>query len=139
MERFRRRWGYWGWDHRSPKIGPYEQVARSDLDSEGCLGHYFPQTHYLATAAAVLSGTMAFLLLPALTRLVINPTSKVDYRWINLGTLMVLLTVVTGMTGWGGLLICSVATGIGLIPVPWGSCRKPKVQNPKPNAQETGC
>jgi TctA family transporter len=27
------------------------------------------------------------------------------------------------MTGWGGLLICVVATGIGLIPVLWGSRR----------------
>ena len=84
---------------------------------------YTPRTYYLATAATVLSGTVSFLLLPVLTRLVVKLTSKVDYRWINLGTLMVLLTIVTGMTGWGGLLICSVATGIGLIPVLWGSRR----------------
>jgi TctA family transporter len=31
--------------------------------------------------------------------------------------------VVVGTTGWGGLLICAVATGIGLIPVLWGSRR----------------
>ncbi len=34
-----------------------------------------------------------------------------------------LLAIVVGMTGWGGLLICAVATGIGLIPVLWGSRR----------------
>jgi putative membrane protein len=82
-----------------------------------------PRAFYLATAAAVLSGTISFLLLPAMTRLVIGVTGKVDYRWVNLGTLAVLLTIVAGMTGWSGLLICSVATGIGLIPVLWGSRR----------------
>jgi len=40
-----------------------------------------------------------------------------------MGTLIVLLAVVLGMTGAGGLLICAVATGIGLIPVLWGSRR----------------
>jgi putative membrane protein len=84
---------------------------------------YTPRTYYLAIAAAVLSGTMSFLLLPALTWLVVKLTSKVDYRWINLGTLMVLTTIVIVMTGWGGLLVCIVATGIGLIPVLWGSRR----------------
>jgi putative membrane protein len=82
-----------------------------------------PRAFYLAAAAAVLSGTISFLLLPAMTRLVIGVTGKVDYRWVNLGTLAVLLTIVAGMTGWSGLLICSVATGIGLIPVLWGSRR----------------
>jgi TctA family transporter len=37
--------------------------------------------------------------------------------------LVALLGVVTGTTGWGGLLMCVVATGIGLIPVLWGSRR----------------
>ena len=36
---------------------------------------------------------------------------------------MELFLIVVGMTGWGGLLICTVATGIGLIPVLWGSRR----------------
>jgi len=47
----------------------------------------------------------------------------VHYRWISLGTLVVLLAIVVGMTGPGGFLICAVATGIGLIPVLWGSRR----------------
>jgi putative membrane protein len=84
---------------------------------------YTPRAFYLAAAAAVLSGMVSFLLLPVMTRLVIGVTGKVDYRWINLGTLAVLLTIVTGTTGWSGLLVCSVATGIGLIPVLWGSRR----------------
>jgi len=58
-----------------------------------------------------------------MTRVTIKLVSKVSYRWVSLGTLAVLLAIVVGMTGWGGLLICAVATGIGLIPVLWGSRR----------------
>jgi putative membrane protein len=84
---------------------------------------YAPQTYYLAVAAVVLSGTLSFFLLLLMTRLAIKLVARVPYRWISLSTLAVLLAVVVGMTGWGGLLICAVATGIGLIPVLWGSRR----------------
>ncbi len=84
---------------------------------------YTPQTYYLAVAAVVLTGGLSFFLLLGMTRVVIWVVAKVDYRWISLGTLGVLLAVVVGMTGWGGLLICAVSTGLGLIPVLWGSRR----------------
>jgi putative membrane protein len=84
---------------------------------------YTPQTYYLAVAAVVLSGVLSFFLLLLATRLAIKLVARVHYRWISLGTLAVLLAIVIGMTGWGGLLICAVATGIGLIPVLWGSRR----------------
>jgi hypothetical protein len=35
----------------------------------------------------------------------------------------VLVIVVAGITGWPGLAICAVASGIGLIPVLWGARR----------------
>ena len=84
---------------------------------------YTPQTYYLAVAAVVLTGVISFFLLLLMTRLAIKLVGKVHYRWISLGTLAVLLAIVVGMTGLGGLLICGVATGIGLIPVLWGSRR----------------
>ncbi|MEA3340591.1 MAG: tripartite tricarboxylate transporter permease [Chloroflexota bacterium] len=84
---------------------------------------YTPQSYYMATAAVVLTGLLSFFLLLLMTRLTIKLVSKVSYRWVSLGTLAVLLLIVIGMTGWGGLLICTVATGIGLIPVLWGSRR----------------
>ena len=84
---------------------------------------YTPQTYYLAVAAVVLTGVISFFLLLLMTRLAIKLVGKVHYRWISLGTLAVLLVIVVGMTGLGGLLICGVATGIGLIPVLWGSRR----------------
>jgi len=84
---------------------------------------YTPQTYYLATAAVVVSGILSFFLLLLMTRLTIWLIGRVHYRWVSLGTLAVLLVIVIGMTGWGGVLICAVSTGIGLIPVLWGSRR----------------
>ena len=84
---------------------------------------YTPQTYYLAVAAVILTGAVSFFLLLLMTRLTIKLIGKVHYRWVSLGTLAVLLAIVVGVTGWGGLLICAVATGIGLIPVLWGSRR----------------
>jgi len=84
---------------------------------------YTPQFYYIAVAAVVLTGVLSFFLLLLMTRVTIKLISKVHYRWVSLGTLGALLTIVIGMTGWGGLLICAVAAGIGLIPVLWGSRR----------------
>jgi putative membrane protein len=84
---------------------------------------FTPQTYYLAVAAVVLSGVLSFLLLLVMARAATRIVGSVDYRWINLVTAVVLLAVVVGLTGWGGLLICTVATGIGFIPVLWGSRR----------------
>ena len=84
---------------------------------------YTPQTYYLAVAAVVLSGVLSFFLLLLMARVATHLVTRVRYRWISLGTLFVLLSIVGGVTGWGGLLTCAVATGIGLIPVLWGSRR----------------
>lgn len=84
---------------------------------------YTPDRYYWATAAVLLAGTLAFFLSLGLTRVVIALTAKVSYRALSWATLVILLAVVFGMTGPGGLAICTVATGIGLIPVLWGSRR----------------
>jgi putative membrane protein len=82
-----------------------------------------PRTYTIAVAAMILSGVLSFFLLLFMARLAIELIDKVNYRSISLVTLILLLAVVVGTTGWGGLLICAVATGIGLIPVLWGSRR----------------
>jgi len=89
----------------------------------GVWSAHTPRHYYVATVAVVLSGVLSFFLLLLISRLTIRLVGAVHTRWISLGTLAVLLVVVVGMTGWGGLLICAVATGIGLIPVLWG-CRR---------------
>jgi putative membrane protein len=84
---------------------------------------YTPESYYMAVAGVVLSGAISFFMLLLMTRLVIKLVARVHYRWVSLATLAILLGIVIGMTGFGGLLICAVATGIGLIPVLWGSRR----------------
>ena len=80
-----------------------------------------PRSYYMAVTVLVFSGILSFFSLLLMTRVAIRVMAVVSYRWISLGTLAVLLAVVLGTTGWGGLLICTVATGIGLIPGLWGS------------------
>jgi len=49
--------------------------------------------------------------------------NRVDYRWISAATLVLLVGLVLALTGWCGILIAIAATGIGLLPVMWGSRR----------------
>ncbi len=82
-----------------------------------------PMTYWVAIAAMLISGAMAFLMLLWLSRGAIWLVTHFDYRWISTATLVVLVGIVLGLTGWGGLLVAVVATGIGLLPVMWGSRR----------------
>lgn len=82
-----------------------------------------PGAYLRTTAAALMVGVVAFLLSLGLTRGVVALTNRTRYRWISWGTLIVLLAMVGGITGFKGLIICAVATGIGMIPVLWGSRR----------------
>jgi putative membrane protein len=80
-------------------------------------------TYYTAAAAVVFSGVLSFFLLLLISRIAIRLVVAVPYRLISAATLVLLLVIVVGVTSWGGLLICAAATGIGLIPVMWGSRR----------------
>jgi putative membrane protein len=82
-----------------------------------------PGTYWLAIAATLICGALAFGLLLGLSRAAIGLVTRVDYRWVSAGTLALLVGVVAALTGWGGLLIAAVATAIGLLPVMWGSRR----------------
>ncbi len=82
-----------------------------------------PQFYLMALAAVVLTAGLSFFLSMGLTRLMTKILNRVHYRWISLVTLSILLVLVTVLTGPGGLAICAVATGIGFIPVLWGSRR----------------
>jgi putative membrane protein len=82
-----------------------------------------PQIYWVAIAAMLLSGGLAFLMLLWLSRGAIRLVTHLDYRWISAATLAILVGLVLALTGWGGLLIAVVAMGIGLLPVMWGSRR----------------
>jgi putative membrane protein len=82
-----------------------------------------PAVYWTVVAAMAISGGLAFLLLLGLSRGAIWLVSRVDYRHISAATLVLLLGGVLALTGWRGLLVAVVATGIGLLPVMWGSRR----------------
>lgn len=106
---------------------------------------YTPQSYYLAVAAVLLTGVLSYFLLLALARGVIRAMRKVHYRSLSTAVLVILLAVVMLVpalgeylggiengpaspvhilqAALGGLAICAVATGIGLIPVLWGARR----------------
>lgn len=106
---------------------------------------YTPQTYYLAVAAVLLTGVLSYFLLLVLARGVIRAMGKIHYRHISAAVLVVLIVVVMAVpalgealggrregpvsvtevlqAALGGLAICAVATGIGLIPVFWGARR----------------
>jgi putative membrane protein len=82
-----------------------------------------PATFWLVIAATLICGALAFGLLLGLSRAALRLVTRLDYRWVSAGTLVLLVGIVIAMTGWGGLLIAVVATAIGLVPVMWGTRR----------------
>lgn len=87
---------------------------------------YVPRTHYdyyMILAAIAISGGVSFLLMGPLTRMTIRFIEKVNYRTASTLAMAIIVALVWGMTGWGGLLVMTISTGIGLIPVLFGSRR----------------
>ncbi|MFA6173130.1 MAG: tripartite tricarboxylate transporter permease [Kiritimatiellales bacterium] len=89
-------------------------------------GLYTPHTwgdYYLALGSIALSGAVAFLLMSPLTKWTLKLMGKINYRHISLFSLGIIVALVFTITGWAGLCIMTVAAGIGLIPVLFGSRR----------------
>jgi putative membrane protein len=84
---------------------------------------YTPGTYWVAVAAILISGALAFAMLIGLSRAAMWLVGRFDYRLISAGTLVFLVGIVLALTGWAGLLVAITATGIGLLPVMWGSRR----------------
>jgi putative membrane protein len=82
-----------------------------------------PGEYWMAAAAMALSGALALVVYLWLARAAMAVVGRLGVRRLSVGTLFVLVGMVTGLTGWRGLLICAAATGIGLIPALSGSRR----------------
>lgn len=82
-----------------------------------------PQIYYSAVASIAVSGAASFLLLLVLARAAARVVQRIPYRATNAATLAILVSLVALLTGAGGLLILLTATGIGLIPILFGSRR----------------
>ena len=89
-------------------------------------GLYTPRTlgdYYLALGSIAIAGGISFLLMSPLTKATLWLMKKVDYRLISVFTLGIIVALVFSITGWVGLAVMTVGTGIGLIPVLFGSRR----------------
>lgn len=84
-------------------------------------GSYYD--YFMVIGAIAISGALAFLLLDPLARVVIWLIERVNYRIASGIALAVIVVLVYAVTGWVGLGIALVASGIGLIPVLFGSRR----------------
>jgi putative membrane protein len=82
-----------------------------------------PEQYIQATGAGLLTGVLAFWLSLAFARGMIAMIGRISYRAISWVTLAILVALVVAITGPVGLAICAVATGIGLLPILWGSRR----------------
>jgi len=87
---------------------------------------YTPGTshiYYSTVASIAVSGAASFLLLLVLARAAARVVQRIPYRVTNAATLAILVSLVALLTGSGGMLIFLTATGIGLIPILFGSRR----------------
>ncbi len=89
-------------------------------------GLYTPRTigdYFLALGSIALSGAISFLLISPLTRGMIKLIEKMNYRYLSTFSLFIIIGLVFFITDWIGLVIMAVGTGIGLIPILFGSRR----------------
>ena len=89
-------------------------------------GLYAPRTqadYYTVLAAIALAGSVSFLLVSPLTRATIRLMERFGYGRLSAASMAAVLLLVVGVTGWAGLGVMLVATGIGLLPVVFGSRR----------------
>jgi|SRR5581483_5149729 len=82
-----------------------------------------PGLYYTAVGLIALCGVLSFFLLLAYARAAVWLAQKIDYRYISMATLVVLVGLVFFFTGVGGLAVMLVAAPIGWLPVLWGSRR----------------
>lgn len=79
--------------------------------------------YYVSVGLIALCGVLSFFLLLLYSRAAVWLVQKVNYRYISIATMFLLVALVYFFTGVGGLFIMLVATPIGWLPVLWGSRR----------------
>ena len=79
--------------------------------------------YYLVLGSIAVSAGLSYLAMEPLTRLTVRFVSRFNYRHVSTVALAVIVLMVLLMTGWIGLFIAAVGTGIGLLPVLFGSRR----------------
>jgi len=65
----------------------------------------------------LVAAGVSFMLLMPFTRICIRLVELIDYHIISWIAMFVTIPMIYFFTGWGGIAIMTVATGIGLLPV----------------------
>lgn len=89
-------------------------------------GLYIPHgygDYFMILASIALAGAMAYVMMSPFSRLTIWLLGRCNYRIVSAGALCIIIGLVFAVTGWIGLMIMIVGTGIGLIPVLFASRR----------------
>ena len=79
--------------------------------------------YYLVLGSIAIASGISYLMMEPLTKLTLKFIDRFNYRHVSTIALGIIIFMVMAVTGWIGLFIAIVATGIGLLPVLFGSRR----------------
>lgn len=79
--------------------------------------------YYLVLGSIAIASAISYLLMEPLTKLTLRFIDRFNYRHVSTVALVIIVVMVVGVTGWVGMFIALVGTGIGLLPVLFGSRR----------------
>lgn len=79
--------------------------------------------YYLVLGSIAVASAISYLLMEPLTKLTLRFIDRFNYRHVSTIALIIIVVMVVGVTGWVGMFIALVGTGIGLLPVLFGSRR----------------
>ena len=79
--------------------------------------------YFLVLGSIAIAAGLSYLMMEPLTKLTLRFIDRFNYRHVSTFALAIILVMVYAVTGWVGMFIATVATGIGLLPVLFGSRR----------------
>ena len=79
--------------------------------------------YLMIVGCIAVSAALSFLMISPLAKLTLKLIDKFNYRHVSSVALAIIVVMVFAMTGWVGLFIAAVGTGVGLLPVLFGSRR----------------
>ena len=79
--------------------------------------------YFLVLGSIAIAAGLSYLMMEPLTKLTLKFVDRFNYRHVSTFALAIIAVMVYAVTGWVGMFIATVATGIGLLPVLFGSRR----------------